>query len=88
MARFIVIHNTPLQTTQDKLIDSAKKVATSLAPGTEWLNSWWIPETQKFFCEWEAPDADAIRASLESSKDLFPIESLYEVQWVDPHWYR
>jgi hypothetical protein len=88
MARFIVVHGTPPQATQDKLIDSAKKVAASLAPGAEWLNSWWIPDTQKLFCEWEASDGDAIRASLEPSKDLLPIESIYEVQWIDPQWYK
>ena len=88
MARFIVIHGTPPQTTQDKLIDSAKRVTASLSPGAEWLNSWWIPETQKLFCEWEAPDADTIRASLEQAKDLLPIESIHEVLWIDPQWYK
>jgi hypothetical protein len=88
MARFVVIHGTPPQADQDQLIDSARRVVASLAPGTEWLNSWISVEGGKLFCEWEAPDADAIRASLELAKNLFPIEALYEVQWIDPQWYK
>lgn len=88
MARFIVIHDIPPQATQDQIIGGAKNVVASLTSGTEWLNSWMVPEARKLFCEWEAPDANAIRSSLESVKHLFPIESLYEVEWVDPKWYR
>jgi hypothetical protein len=88
MARFIVIHDIPPQATQDQIIGGAKSVVASLTPGTEWLNSWMVPEARKLFCEWEAPDADVIRSSLEPVKHLFPIESLHEVEWVDPKWYR
>jgi hypothetical protein len=87
MARFIVIHNIPAQAAQDQIVDGARKVAASLAPGTEWLNSWLASES-KLFCEWEAPDADAIRTSLEPVKDLFSIKTIYEVEWIDPQWYK
>jgi hypothetical protein len=53
----------------------------------EWLNSW-LSREAKLFCEWEAPDADAIRAALEAVKDLFPIEECYEVERIDPQWYE
>jgi hypothetical protein len=43
---------------------------------------------QRLFCEWEAPDADAVRASLEPVKDVLPVEALHEVQWIDPQWYN
>jgi hypothetical protein len=89
MARFIVIHGSSPEASQDELIGSAREIAASLAPGTEWLNSWWIAgEMQKLFCEWEAADADAIRTSLEPVKDLFPIEAIHEAQWIDPQWYK
>ena len=88
MARFIAIHSTPPEATQEQLIGGARKVVASLAPGAEWLNSWAVPETDQFICEWEAPDVDAIRASLEPVKDLFPIETVYEVEWVNPEWYK
>jgi hypothetical protein len=88
MARFIAIHSTPPQATQEQLIAAGKKVVASLAPGAQWLNSWAVPETDQFICEWEAPDVDAIRTSLEPVKDLFPIETVYEVEWVNPQWYK
>ena len=87
MARFIVIHKTPPQATQDEIVEAARKVVASQAPDTEWLNSWSAGEAEKLFCEWEAPDADAVRASLEPTKELFPIEAIHEVQWVNPEWY-
>jgi hypothetical protein len=87
MARFILIHGAPAQATQKEIFDSARKVVASLAPGTEWLNSW-LSREEKLFCEWEAPDADAIRASLEPVAPLVPIQALYEVEWIDPQWYK
>ena len=87
MARFIAIHSVPAHATQEQVFAGAKRVKASLAPGTDWLNSWGVPEADKLFCEWEAPDVDAIRASLEPVKDLFPIEIIYEVEWIDPQWY-
>jgi hypothetical protein len=88
MARFIVIHGTPPAVTQDQFIAGAKSVATSLPTDTDWLNSWVAGEAGKLVCEWEAPDADAIRASLQPVKDLIPIETIYEVEWIDPRWYK
>lgn len=87
MARFIIIHRVPTQATQDQTIDAARQVVASLAPGVEWLNSW-LSREAKLFCEWEAPDADAIRAALETVADLLPIEACYEVVRIDPQWYK
>jgi hypothetical protein len=87
MARFMVIHSLPAQATQEQTFDGARKVVASLAPGTEWLNSW-LSSEERLFCEREAPDADTIRASLEQVADLFPIQALYEVERIDPRWYK
>lgn len=88
MARFIVIHDTPEHGTQDELIREAKKITASLAPNTKWLNSWSAGKVAKLFCEWEAPDAEAVRASLKPVIDLFPIEEIHEVIWINPEWYK
>jgi hypothetical protein len=87
MARFIVIHRVPDQATQDQIIDAARQVIASLAPGVEWLNSW-LSREAKLFCEWEAPDADAIRTAIEAVKDICPIEECSEVERIDPQWYK
>ena len=88
MARFIVVHSSPLEGKQDQLIAGARQVAASLAPGTEWRNSWISAKEGTLFCEWEAPDGDTIRALLEPVKHLFPIETIHEVEWLDPTWYQ
>ncbi len=88
MTRFLVIHDMPPQITQDQAIQGAKLVTASLAPGVEWLNSWWDAEADRLFCEWEAPDADSVRASLEVASELLPIEAIHEVQKIDPQWYK
>jgi hypothetical protein len=88
MSRFIVIHGAPPAITQDQVVDGAKSVVASLPADAEWLNSWAAGPEAKLICEWEAPDPEAIRAALEPIKDLFPIETMYEVEWIDPQWYK
>jgi hypothetical protein len=88
MSRFIVIHSGPPEITQDQVVDGARSVVASLPADTDWLNSWAAGREAKLICEWEAPDAEAIQAALEPIIDLFPIETIYEVEWIDPQWYE
>ena len=88
MARFIVVHSGPEEGYQDEMIGFARQVAASLPPGTEWRNSWAAGEASKLFCEWEAPSKEAIEATLEAAGALFPIETIHEVEWIDPEWYK
>lgn len=89
MTRFIVIHQTPPGGTQEEIIAAARKLNESLVDEAEWLNSWWMAgEVGELFCEWEAPDEDAVRASIEPVKELFPIVSVHLVTKIDPAWYK
>jgi hypothetical protein len=88
MSRFIVIHGAPAEITQDQVIDGARSVVASLPADAHWLNSWAAGPAAKLICEWEAPDVDAVRAACEPINDLFPIEAIYEVEWIDPEWYK
>ena len=88
MARFIAVHRTPEGGSQEQLTAAAKQILASLAPGAKWLNSWWVEgDVRKMFCEWEAEDEDAIRASLAPVTDYFPTEAIYLVTWIDPDWF-
>ena len=87
MARFIVTHRMAAGS-QDEFVARAKQVAASPVGGAQWLNSWWAAEEEKMLCEWEAPDAESVRASLEPAQDLFPIVTISEVEWINPQWYR
>lgn len=87
MPRFIVTHDMT-NCTREQLLDCTKSLSGSLTPGTEWVQSWWVVESNKLLCEWVGENADAIRAALEPAGDLIPIESIFEVQWIDPTWFR
>jgi hypothetical protein len=88
MFRYLVIHTMPPNATQDQVIAAAQKVVASLPPEARWLNSWAAGEAEKMFCEWEAQDEEALHAALEPVKELFPVEALYLVTWIDPAWYE
>lgn len=88
MARFIVVHNVAVEEmSQDQLVDLAKQVATRLKPGVEWISSWYTPEANKLFCDWEAPHEEAIRAALGEALKVYPIEVIHSVIYVNPAWY-
>ncbi len=43
-----------------------------------------MPEQEKFYCEWNAKDAESIRRVFEKApQPSFLIESIYEMQVID-----
>ena len=88
MASFIVVHTPVTELTQDQIVDGIRAMVASLEPETEWISSWYAPEENKMFCEWEAPDKEAIRASIGEMLKLNPIETIYEVIAVDPNLFK
>lgn len=87
MPRFIVTHDMA-NCTQEQLLECTRTLAGSLTEDTYWIQSWWVLEKNKLLCEWVGENADGVRAMLEPSKDLIPIESICEVQWIDPTWFK
>jgi hypothetical protein len=88
MARFIIIHSVAVEEiSQDQLVDLGRQVTARLKPGVEWLSSWYASEENKLFCDWEAPDEDAIRAALGEALKVYPIEAIHSVIYVNPAWY-
>jgi hypothetical protein len=88
MTRYLVIHTTPADATQNQVIGAAKQLVASLPPGVEWLNSWVAGEAERLFCEWEAESEETLLAALEPIGEMFPIEAAHMVTWIDPAWYR
>ncbi len=88
MARFIVVHNVIIDgLSQDRIVDLAEQVAARLKPGVEWISSWYTSEANKLFCDWEAPDEEAIRDALGEALKVYPIEAVHSVIHIDPTWY-
>jgi hypothetical protein len=88
MPRYIVVHSTAGVTDQEEAVFSVRKLTRSLPPDTEWMNSWLALQRTKMFCEWEAPDTDALLAALEPVGEITPVEAIYEVAHIDPSWYE
>ncbi len=86
MTRFILIHRVPDAVTQDDVFAVAHAALSRSSDAVRWLQSWVAAADDCLFCEWEAPNAEAIQAVLEGL-DLFPIEAIYTVQPVDPVWF-
>ena len=72
MARFMVVHKSPAMVTQDELRKEAKAIVSALPNDVEWLRSWAAYESDRLFCEWEAPEEGALRAALKGTK-FFPL---------------
>ena len=83
MARFIVVHSSPENSSQDQMIAFARQVAASLPAGTEWRNSWYSGEADKLFCEWEAPSKEAIQAALEAAGWVVQDAEEMNIAYVD-----
>ena len=86
MGRYILTHRVLVET-QDVAVEGLRQLAASLPPGVEWLNSWWVGETGQMLCEWEAPDLDSVLSALAPFNEQAPVETAYEVERIDPHWY-
>ena len=86
MARFIVIHQAVENTNQDDVLAIRKALYAATPKSSEWRNSWYVPETNELFCEWEAPDRETIRQALIKSNAtrLFPIKTIHEVVPTGP----
>jgi len=87
MARFIVVHRLPDVAIQEEVIAAGRAVLAALPKDTLWLRGWVVPEDDRLLCEWEAPDEEAVRASLRET-ELFPVEAIYPVAVIDPAWFK
>jgi hypothetical protein len=87
MPRFLVFHHVPGGIAQDTLVADAKKVLNVQSAALKWLNSWYSPAEERLYCEWEAPDAEALGAAIARGGSKFPVEAIHEVEWVDPDWF-
>jgi len=58
--------------TTDELNDMAKRVDPCLeAHGAKWMRSYISADRKRLICEFEAPDAEAVRTSMRSAEVSF-----------------
>ena len=80
MALFIAGHSVPF--TEEDLVKLAKEEAPKFSEtGITWIRTYCDFDDNKFFCEWEAPNKEAIE---QIFKDLnIPFDGIYPVRIFD-----
>jgi len=79
MPRFIVIHSTPYN--EEQIIATAKNMPNQLPSDVSWNLTYCAFDDNKFFCEWEAPNKDAIERVFKSTQ--VPYDEVYPVRLLD-----
>ena len=85
MSKFVMVHPIGVVTDMDAMTPVAKSIKANVTTDAYWIRSWYTPDEGKLYCEWDAKDADAIRAVLaEAGKTVPqpPIEGIYPVAMV------
>ena len=88
MARYLVAHNVvSMYEDQEDWIRDWRGLRRRARGEARWTSTWYCAETSRMYCEWDAPDGDAIVACFTPAElRMAPIVSLEEVVHVDPAW--
>jgi hypothetical protein len=76
MPRFIAAHTMPM--TEEQLQALAQKAAP---PEVRWIRTFCGFDDNKHFCEWEAPNKEAVKEVL--SQESIPYDGVYRVRIFD-----
>ena len=79
MARFIAAHTAPF--TESDLKTFAKDLPSQLPAGVTWKLTYCDFSDNKFFCEWEAPNKEAIEQVFKAQN--VPFDAVYPVRLLD-----
>ena len=93
MPKFSAIHpsqkkimegNLKLAPEQNKLLIEFRSHCSADA---YWIRSWYVPELEKIFCEWNAKDAESIR-DITDKAEWLETEGIYEMNIVEAENFR
>jgi len=87
MGRFIAVQKLPAEAGQDELIGMGEALANGHGGTAVWLRSWVVPEEERVLSEWDAPEAEDVRAALDAA-GLFPVEAIHVAGLIEPEWFR
>lgn len=79
MAKFLVVHPLGKELTLESGTPIGKVVKANLNTDAYWVRSWYAREEGKFYCEWDAKDAESIRQVLKATPEL-PTEGVYKLE--------
>jgi hypothetical protein len=79
MPRFIAAHTMPVN--EEAIMKFAKEMPSQLPPGVIWKLTYCDFPSNKFFCEWEAPNKEAIEQVFKAAE--IPFDAIYAVRLLD-----
>ena len=81
MGKFMCVHPVGGNMDPQAATPLAQAIKASSTTDAYWIRSWYAPEEGKFYCEWDAKDADSIRkvidVALAKTGMPFPLEGVY-----------
>ena len=82
MAKFLVVHPVGKELTLEKATPVGKAVKAGSTVDAYWVRSWYAHEEGKFYCEWDAKDAESVRQVITKVAPDFPTEGVYEIEMM------
>jgi len=83
MGKFLAIHTVGADLTPESGGPIGKAVKANCNADAYWVRSWYTPEDGKFYCEWDAKDADAVRkvctAAVAQAGMPFPLDAVVPI---------
>jgi Nickel responsive protein SCO4226-like len=82
MGKYLVVHPVGPDMNVEQAGPIGKVVKANCTPDAYWVRSWYTPEDGKFYCEWDAKDADAVREALTRAAAAgaqMPVEGVYAI---------
>jgi len=91
MPKFLAVHTMPMPVTAEEVTPLVKELLKSETRDAYWVSAWGQQNTEgkflKFFCEWNAKSADAIR-KLFSFVPQFPLDGVYPMARIESEDFR
>lgn len=95
MPKYIVIHPIPKKV-QEAMVNLPpeknqllKQLKASCTSDADWVRSWAVPEQEKFYCEWDAKNPEAIREVFDKLGDAqVEVEAIYEMHVLEGEAYK
>ena len=83
MGKFLAVHTIGGDMTPTAAEPIGRAVKANSTADAYWIRSWYTPEDGKFYCEWDAKDADAVRnvcaAAVAQAGMPFPLDGVYAI---------
>jgi Nickel responsive protein SCO4226-like len=93
VAKFLAVHTIGGSMTPEAGEPVAKAIKANSNTDAYWIRSWYTPDDGKFYCEWDAKDADAVSkvcaAAVAQSGVPFPLDGVFPITLaIDGEAYR